>query len=76
LIEKWLLNPRILPYGFVKLTMWRPLSVSVDINFANKGRSLGRYSSLRPRSSVQVFSVLIMLVLKLFDVESESNIVV
>jgi hypothetical protein len=32
--------------GTVTLTMWHPLSVELGINFANKRRSLGRYSSL------------------------------
>jgi hypothetical protein len=28
------------------LTMWQPLSVKVDTNFADKQRSLGQYNSL------------------------------
>jgi hypothetical protein len=40
------LKSRLRPYEFVTLTAWHPLSAKADTNFAEKRRSLGRYSSL------------------------------
>jgi hypothetical protein len=49
-LETRSIKSRLRPEGSITLTTWHPLSTTVDTNFVDKRRSLGRYSSLRTQA--------------------------